>query len=423
MMRMKRKGWTSKILVAMRIAYGSGRDVLYGIAGYARLHCRWRLRIVNIIDDETFHEFCRAEAEEADGIIACGLERPAILCASHTPLVCICARTSDLGQRKDAVAFVNNDDVAIGHAGAKYLASLGRFRSYGFISRSENEYSYVHTFREQGFRKFFADRTDDDVRTYQTAAGVKRGSLVDVTALSVWLKALPKPAAVMASHDLRAMHAIEAADMANIRIPQELVVIGVDNDELYCETSVPTITSIAPNHVRLGELAAKELKRLMTVSRRSQKASAGKAAESPPVISLTSHKIIERQSSRSIPPASQLVEHAIAFIRQNSTKGIGAFDVAAHLGVSRRLADLRFRQMTGKSILGAILDRRFDELKRHLRDSDVSIEKLITACGFKTISNAKNLFKKRYGVSMREYRRTAANAALCKLELPQKAER
>jgi len=96
---------------------------------------------------------------------------------------------------------------------------------------------------------------------------------------------------------------------------------------------------------------------------------------------------------------------------------IGAFDVATHLGVSRRLADLRFRQMTGISILEAILDRRFDELKRHLRDSDVPIEKLIKACGFRTMGNAKNLFKKRYGVSMREYRHATAHAALCKLEL------
>lgn len=400
---MHMKGKTRRILVVLRVIYSSQRDILYGIADYARLRCRWHLHIVNLTGEEALDEIRRADAEGVDGIISCGLEHPAIaahLQTSRTPLVCICSRTSCLGRRKDALAFVNNNDFAIGSAGAEYLAKLGRFRSYGFVSRSEDEPSYVYDLREQGFRSYFAGRADD-VRTYRTAARVKRSSFADIAAIAEWLRALPKPAAVMAAHDLRATHVIEAADMAEIKIPQELAVIGVDNDELYCETANPTITSLAPDHARLGELAAKALKQLMAAERGNE------SPRAPQVINLASCKIMERQSTKPVSPASQLVERAIAFIRQNATRGISAVDVSAHLGVSRRLADLRFRQMTGTSILGAILNRRFDEVKRHLRDSNVTIEKIIASCGFKTASNAKNLFRKHYGMSMSEFRNAA----------------
>ena len=190
--------------------------------------------------------------------------------------------------------------------------------------------------------------------------------------------------------------------MADIKIPDSLAVIGVDNDRVYCETSRPMITSITPNHARVGELAARALKKLMQ--------SPSKAKNPIEIMSPSNHKIIERQSTKPISPMAQLVNHAESFIRQNATKGISAADVAADLGVSRRLADLRFRQAAGKSILEAILDCRFDEMKRLLRVTDIPVGKIIASCGFSTISNAKSLFKKRYGMSMSEYRRNASSA-------------
>ena len=236
------------------------------------------------------------------------------------------------------------------------------------------------------------------MRIYRTAAGIERGSLEDIIVLSEWLKSLPKPAAVMAPHDIWATRIIEAAEMADIRIPDSLAVIGVDNDRVYCETSRPMITSITPNHARIGELAARALKKLMQ--------SPAKVKSPMQIMSPSNHKIIERQSTKPISPIAQLVNRAESFIRQNATKGISAADVAADLGVSRRLANLRYRQVTGKSILEAILDRRFDEMKRLLHFTDIPVCKVIASCGFNTISNAKSLFKKRYGMSMSEYRRS-----------------
>ena len=164
----------------------------------------------------------------------------------------------------------------------------------------------------------------------------------------------------------------------------------------YCETSKPMITSITPNHARIGELAAKALKKLMQAP--------AKAKSPIEIMSLSNHKIIERQSTKPISPIAQIINRAESFIRENATNGISVADVAADLGVSRRLADLRYRQATGKSILEAILDCRFDEMKRLLQFTDIPVGKIIASCGFNTVSNAKSLFKKRYGMSMSEYR-------------------
>ena len=96
----------------------------------------------------------------------------------------------------------------------------------------------------------------------------------------------------------------------------------------YCESSNPSITSISPNHVKIGELAAKALKRLMEKPQTYMPISICYAATST----------VERQSTKHVPPATLLVERALSFIHQNATKGIGAADVTDYLGVSRRLA-------------------------------------------------------------------------------------
>ncbi len=392
------KAKTRKVLALIYAFNESGREILYGVDRFARTHCNWRLRVVNFNVNGAVDDIRRAETYGIDGIIACGLEHQNVadyLRKSRIPLVGICCMPKMISPRKDAVALVNIDDVGIGRHGAEYLYNLGRFRSYGFVSKNDAEANYTYTCREEGFLSFLREKSVD-AHVYRTAEGVDLGSLTDITMLAEWLKSLPTPAAVMAAHDVPATHVVEAAELAGIRIPEDLAVIGVDNDKVYCETSIPTLTSIMPNHIHVGELAAKALKKLML--------SPAKAKSLVQITSPSNYKIIERQSTKPISPVAQLVNRAESFIRQNATRGISSADVAADLGVSRRLADLRFRQTTGKSILEAILERRFEEMKRLLRFTDIPVGKIIASCGFNTVSNAKSLFKKRYGMSMSEFR-------------------
>ena len=389
-----KKGKVCKVAVVLRLAFGSGRDILYGISRYARKHCRWQLHIINFTGDDTLNEIRRAERKGVDGIIANGLDNALIaahLSRSATPLVVIGARSPGLRRRMANLAFVRNDDKDIGRFGADYLASLGLAHSYGFVDWSATGYASI--LRREGFMERFKE-SDADVRTYSATSDLEKGSLEDITALSKWLTSLPKPTAVMAVHDLRAIHVLEAAAMARIRIPRELALIGVDNDELLCDTAEPTLTSIAPDHIRLGELAAEVLKDLMNGAHRHHALTIRSSVKT----------IVERQSAKPVTPATRLVEQAMAFIRRNALKGISAVDVVNHLGVSRRLADARFRQLTGQSILSAILKTRLDEVKRRLRDTDTPIAKITAACGFKGENYAKKLFRSRFGVPMTAWR-------------------
>ena len=395
---MKSAKQVHKIAVLLRLSYASGRDLLYGISQYARTKCRWRLHVINLLGEDSVAELREAVASgELDGIIVNGAESPAVasvLNASAMPLVIIGAPTQSIDREREA-AFVHNDDVAIGRCGATYLSSLGRFCSYGFIALDTGGFNRMHVLRERGFREGLSGIAGS-VHTYKTAKGMARRSFADTAALGAWLKALPKPAAVMAAHDMRAVQAIEAAATCGLRIPDDIALVGVDNDELLCETAEPTITSIAPDHVRLGELAAATLKSVMArpPAHHAEKLSATKT-------------IIERQSTRHIMPAAQLVERISAYIHHNATKGIGAVDVVNRLGVSRRLAETRFKQITGGTILDAILTTRLAVLKRRLRETRMPIAKLSAGCGFKCENYAKRLFKSRFGVSMSEWRARA----------------
>ena len=174
--------------------------------------------------------------------------------------------------------------------------------------------------------------------------------------------------------------------------------MGVDNDEMLCDFTSPQLTSIYPDHVKEGELAAATLQTML------------KKGDSHHTRTFRSNakSIVERESTRHISPVTHLAEEAMAFIRRNALKGISSADVAKHLRVSRRLCDLRFKECHGETVLEAILRLRFSELKRRLVSSNTPIGKITAACGFSCESHAKRMFRKRFGMSMREWRASQA---------------
>ena len=381
-----------KIWVCLRLSYASGRDILYGISRYARTNAHWNIRLLPFSGEE--HRLPFPMPEEADGIIT-SEPLASDAASSSIPLVVIGAREEWLGRRMRSLAFVRNDDAAIGRFGAGFLKSLGKFRSFGFVPT--NTPYYCSILRNEGFHAELTKGNAVDIRQY-TAKGMEDGSAEDIKALGSWLADLPKPTAVMAVHDMRATHVLEAANMMKIKVPEQMAVIGVDNDELLCDFTSPQLTSIYPDHVKEGELAAATMQSLI------------KKKESRHVRTFRSNakSIVERESTRHISPATHLAEEAMSFIRRNATKGISSADVARHLRVSRRLCDLRFRECHGETILEAILRLRFAELKRRLASSNAPIGKIVSACGFTCESHAKRMFRKRFGMSMREWRTSQA---------------
>ena len=131
------------------------------------------------------------------------------------------------------------------------------------------------------------------------------------------------------------------------------------------------------------------------------------AKKSPHTIYCDSIKrIVERDSTRPPAPAANLIERAIKYITENARKSITPNDVASHLGVSRTLLDLRFREMNSGTIGELITKRKLSQLSSLLRRTNTPILKLTKECGFGSINHAKAVFKKRFGMTMKEWRQT-----------------
>lgn len=384
---MKKRNRIKSIWVHLRLSYASGRDILYGISNYARRNEHWNIKLMPESIAKGILPF--PTPDDADGIIS-SEPLPVEASSSSIPLVLIGAREKWLGRRMKSLAFVRNDDTAIGRFGAEFFRSLGKFRSFGFVPT--NTPYYCSILRKEGF--FSKLEKSGEKNAYQYSSSAIDGSTEDIKSLGEWLVQLPKPAAVMAVHDLRATHVLEAATRYRIKIPEQLAIIGVDNDELLCNFTSPQLTSISPDHVKEGELAASVLSSLFKHKNKLHTQTF-----------LSSTKVMtERESTRYLSPATDLAEKAMSFIRHNALKGISSADVAKHLHVSRRLCDMRFRECHSTTMLSVILDIKFETLKRRLISSKTSIGKLTAACGFSCENHAKRLFKKRFGMSMREWR-------------------
>lgn len=382
-----------RVAVVLRMSGTAGRDILTGIFYFTRSNANWRTRLFQMPNEFTPDAFRAEMAVGLDGIIASepGPDETAKLVReSGVPVSFIGDPGPILSGRKSHIAFTRNDDEMIGRMGANYLASLGQHRSYGFVPTVSNQYWSAS--RLKGFKAAFSAKKAN-VEVFDSP-GAAAGSREDLAALRDWLAALPKPAAVMASWDTRATQVLAMCKDAQIKIPNQVAVLGVDNDELLDESSDPPLSSILPNHEQLGYAAARVLNNLMS----------GRHAKTSAPFLVKPVKIVERESAVASAPAAHLLSRATAYIRKNAAKGIKVKDVADFLGVSRRLADLRFQQFSGETINETITRHRLDAVKKFLATTNRPIKTISEECGYTDPSFLKVLFKRRFGCTMREWR-------------------
>lgn len=377
------------VIVSLWSAGSCGRKQLAGILRYVNAGHPWNVRIImdpKEFDEELIHQ---AERDGVDGFIAFTLPSAAkALAASRIPTVLLSFPQPALMKRRKSIAFFLNDNEEIGRMGADYFLSLGTFFSYGFVpDASGRGWSRL---RERGYRERLRAAGKECI-VYSPRAG----------SLSEWLKELPKPAAVMAPFDFLSREIVEACRRAKISVPQQVSVLGVDDDELICDTCRPSLSSIRLDQDLIGYRAAECLNRMMTARN-------PKPAER---VMLPNGRVIERASTKYTSPVVHLVKAITSYIDAHATEGVTVDDVARGLGISRRLADLRLREATGKTVRQAIEDRRLDEVKRHLETSQLPICKITKLCGYENGLWVKYVFKRRFGMTMTDFRRMSSARA------------
>jgi LacI family transcriptional regulator len=367
------------VLIVLDLSYQSAREQLAGIYQFQQIQRNWDINLIPSNDPRFQPAILHSISGNVDGIIVktgCALNITPILESKMLPLVIIEKPqqeqiiTSKNQHRPFAVIGINNKKV--GTMAADYLSHLGNFANIVFIHDPNNcEWSRL---RGLSFSHSMS----------------KQNHQVKILSLGDFERALPSmttPIAVFAAFDLLATNVIKSCRKANLSIPEDVVVLGVDNDSSLCENTYPSLSSIRLDHEKLGFCAAKTLDALMTGK------GVQKNIELPPL------DVIVRNSTAYISSSRLLVERAMRIIKDHGNRRINVTDIARQLGVSTSLLKLRFQQIHKCSLRDILISTRLNKVTELLKTSDYQIGGIAKMCGFSSAVVLNHLFKKKFGMS------------------------
>ena len=384
-----------QVMVLLEMSNKINRDRMQGILRYERLYGPWRLHIV---EGKRFEQpFRDLESLGVNGILAgttlTDLLEPVMSACVPTVLFDPLGPYADKGNPLFRHSTMTCDSVSVGRLGAEYLLEQG-FSHFAFVGDIwDSNWSLK---RQDGFVCRLAE-SGAGCEVYRTPSDDARSDWgIEQKDMAAWLAGLPKPVGVMASNDVRGRQVLDTCLMADISVPDQVAVLGVDNDELICSTTNPPMSSILRDTEGSGYYAAQMLDNLMR--------GRGKKKES---VQYGPLRVVGRQSTEKLQFTDRLAVKAVEFIRINSGIGMNVADVVKHLKVSRRLAELRFRQAVGHSIHDELQGARLAQVRRLLQETELSIAEITDQCGYESESYLGLVFRKHYRTTMRQCRKTA----------------
>lgn len=284
--------------------------------------------------------------------------------------------------RRKGVATIICDHIAEGRTAANYF--LGRnFTNFAFVGTEPS--APWSELRHQGY----------------AAELTKRGLACDTfpshADLTTWLKRLPKPCALFAARDMRAREVLDAAEEGGVAVPQDLAVLGVDNDEMLCTTARPSLSSIPSFDRSLGYAAGRALNAIMT-----GKSSGGQIR--------TRHAtVVSRQSTESDTIDDPFVRQALRWCRAHLDRNLGIRTIADEIGYSATALQQRFKRSLGTTVSKTIRRLRLSTAKALLSDTRLSVEEIARKCGFSCTSHFALRLREAEGLTPLAYRRRNAN--------------
>ena len=381
-----------KMLVHLDMRYASAREIVCGIMRFAAIRHEWEIQFAGgHPSNEPLEDFAtwRPDALVIDGgyrffpegKLASLAGRAAVFVNFNPPR----------GWRRTC-ALLSTDERALAMEAAKLLRGNG-LSHFAFVG-SPGPGRWVEA-RQRFFR---AALRDMGMRLHVFPFASATSWLEQERALVSWLKSLPKPCGVWAAFDQRAKHVLDACRLAGISVPSQIQVLGVDNDTLICEQTVPSLSSLMPDFESGGFAAASFLDDVLR----------GGRTELPRGRQTTLHfafkGVVERLSTADIKGTARRISAAKEFIRQHAANGIDVPHVASSLGISVRLLQRDFRAVTGKTVLQWIQNEKLLRVKEMLRKTTTPIDGIGQFCGFKSPAHLKTLFKSRFGMTMSAYR-------------------
>lgn len=373
-----------KVALLIETSREFGRSFMYGVARYARTHEPWifyrepgglNQNIANIVN------------WKPDGVMTRSLKNSEILQKLNIPIIYVIhAETGD----DFAFPVVATDSEGIARMAAEHFLDRG-FRNFAFCGFDEMAWSrqrckfFELALQRSGYKPY--------IYVQPKTASAQRWEN-EQSHLAEWLKNLPKPIGIMACNDDRGHHIIEACKVYDLKIPEEVAPLGVDNDVLACDLCEPPLSSIALNTEKAGYESAELLERLLR----------GEPMKGQKIIVKPTH-VAMRRSTDVLSIRDLNVSQALAFIRNSCYKAITVEDVVAASAVSRRVLEKRFRKILNRSVLQEIRRARTDAAARLLIETEMSISQISDKLGYAETAHLSRYFHKEKGISPIAFRK------------------
>ena len=366
-------------------------DIAALLSGIAELRDKhgWSVHIIGDIDSrKTLRRLL--EFWNPDGcIVHCALDDKAFNAADFAGVPTVWL-DRDPATLPPGALCVMQDARSVGTIAAKELLRYD-LASYAFIDRSDAP------FWSKGRREAFKEAVELNRSPYFEFC--EKGASSWTKRLSGFIRSLSRPAGLFCANDTVAADVISVASRAGIAIPEELLVVGVDDVEAYCEALSPTLTSVRPSFAEEGRGAADLLAKRLANPRLKGI-----------VKTFSAHEITLRQSTRRISAKGGNIGLALEMIRRRASEGVSVGEVVKLMGCSRRSAEIRFKQYLHSSILDEIHSARIELAKKLISDGDGQIGGLHLRCGFSSPATFRRVFKSFTGVSPQVYRQKSATS-------------
>lgn len=374
------------------------QEMLQGVLAYAQEHGPWR--IYQQESRRWMYELHDLKRWGCTGVIAAdyhNVEEARQIAALKVPVV-VLLQPHPMRQRGYPLfkwPCVVWNSAEVGRMAADYFVER-HYTHFAFVGHIYGD-SYWSVARERGFRAALRAHGHRQCHVYAPCtAAEQRDWAVERPRMEAWLRALPKPVALFAPNDRRGKQVLDACLDAGVSVPDEVAVLGVDNDEWICEASVPTLSSLQCDPRPAGYRIAAHLDRLMRGARLDK-------AE----YRVEPIRVVTRQSTEWVAIADQKMAGALHYIRLHAHEsGLRVADVARSAGLSRRAAEVRFRAATGRTLRGEIEHVRLERLRALLAESDTTIGACAEACGFAGQTHVGRIFRQRFGMTMGHWRQS-----------------
>jgi len=375
---------TRRVLLLIETSKSYGRALLEGIGRYVEAHGRWSLYVEERGLSDPQPAWLRRW--QGDGIIFRSYS-PALVQAVNTcgvPAVDTNSRISGHG-----FPLVYTDEVAVAEAAVAHFRDR-RFERFAFCAIEDEP--WVRLRREAYLAELARLGLACDC-LYVPTGNARSGWERQQRQMAEWVTGLPKPVAILAANDVAGMRLLDACNSADVAVPEQAAVLGVDNDEILNKLASPPMSSIDLDAIRIGYQAAALLGRLMH----------GDAPPDEPIF-LPPAGVITRKSTDITAVQDPELAAALMFIRRHACDGITVHEVVRHVSISRATLERRFADQLHRSPYEEISRVRMEHVQRMLAMTDYTLDDIARQTGFRTASHLSTAFKHRTGQSPSDFR-------------------